>query len=471
MRYAGYTRVGDGPDVAGYGPAAQAEGIARFVAARGGELVGIYEDQSSGRRADLRTAFGRLIADAAADAFDAVVVHKHDRFARDRRDALVYKALLKQRGIPVLSVLEPTDPDSPGGMLVEGMLEVVAEFYSLNLAQEVRKGLSRRAALGFHVGAAPFGYRLAHGMLLPTDELTVAREVLETYLSGTVSDHDLVRSLGARGLRRRRADGALVPLTRDTVRSILTSPVYAGLVGSRGAVVAGRHPAIISPAQHEAILTQRGRFFRASRANRRSPRAYPFSSVLRCGRCGGPMWGSASLRGRHEHMTYRCAWRHQGRTACDQPAIPSSLIDRAALAAMERMIIPRSLAEAALARTDQHTQRERARAELTAVDQRLRRARTLFLEGLLEPDAWRAEEERARREERRLRIPNVQAGRPGARLAPATVRTIAALFHRAEGAGRKALARLVLAKMEADGRTARVIAATSLGEWLIAATP
>ena len=83
-RWAFYTRISDGDQVYGYSLEAQRADSEQFVRARGGEIVATYEDHQSGRDAERRTAFQRMVDDAHNDAFDAVVVHKFDRFARNR---------------------------------------------------------------------------------------------------------------------------------------------------------------------------------------------------------------------------------------------------------------------------------------------------------------------------------------------------------------------------------------------------
>ena len=44
-------------------------------------------------------------------------------------------------------------------MLLHGIMSSIAEFYSRNLATEVVKGLSQKAAQGGTVSKAPIGYR------------------------------------------------------------------------------------------------------------------------------------------------------------------------------------------------------------------------------------------------------------------------------------------------------------------------
>ena len=89
--------------------------------------------------------------------FDVIVVHKFDRFSRSRDDHVIYKSLLKKLSVFAYSVSEQTDPETPHGFLIEGIMEVISEFYNLNLRNEVFKDMKENAKRGFH-----------NGVLLPT---------------------------------------------------------------------------------------------------------------------------------------------------------------------------------------------------------------------------------------------------------------------------------------------------------------
>ncbi|CAH1215668.1 hypothetical protein PAECIP111893_04000 [Paenibacillus plantiphilus] len=78
-----------------------------------------------------------------------LAVYKFDRFSRKRDDHVIYKALLNQCGVKVISVTEQTEAETPQDMLLEGMLEVISEFFNANLATEVRKGMTQNAKQGF----------------------------------------------------------------------------------------------------------------------------------------------------------------------------------------------------------------------------------------------------------------------------------------------------------------------------------
>ena len=83
--------------------------------------------------------------------FDVILVHKFDRFARNREDSVVYKSLLRSElGIQVLSITENIGDDKMS-VIIESMLEAMAEYYSLNLSDEVKKGMSEKAVSYTHL--------------------------------------------------------------------------------------------------------------------------------------------------------------------------------------------------------------------------------------------------------------------------------------------------------------------------------
>ena len=162
MKKAGlYARVSTKEQTEGYSLDAQLDAMRDYSQSKGYQVVGEYVDGGHSGRSDNRPQFKKLIADAQAGLFDMVMVHKFDRFARSREYSVIYKALLRKIGIPVLSVMEPTDPDSPTAIITEGMLEVLGEWYSANLAQEVRKGKMKAAKMGrWQGGWIKYGYKV-----------------------------------------------------------------------------------------------------------------------------------------------------------------------------------------------------------------------------------------------------------------------------------------------------------------------
>ena len=99
-------------------------------------IVHTYVDEAKSATTDRRLAFQQMIADSGKHSFDILLVHKLDRFARDRYDSAVYKRELKKNGVTVYSVLENLD-NTPESIMLEAVLEGMSEYYSQNLAREV----------------------------------------------------------------------------------------------------------------------------------------------------------------------------------------------------------------------------------------------------------------------------------------------------------------------------------------------
>lgn len=149
---------------------AQLAAIEEHCKRKGYVLVGSYPDEAKSATTDQRPNFQRMMKDSEKGLFNIVIVHKFDRFARDRYDSAYYKRLLKQNGVKLESVLEQLD-DSPESVILESVLEGMAEYYSKNLAREARKGMLENAKRGLHAGGRPpFGLKVNHQMKYEIDE-------------------------------------------------------------------------------------------------------------------------------------------------------------------------------------------------------------------------------------------------------------------------------------------------------------
>ena len=131
-----------------------------YARRNGYTVVGEYIDRAISGTTDHRPEFLRMIADGDKKLFQAVLVYQLARFARNRYDSATYKAKLKKNGIRVLSARENISDDA-SGVLMEAVLEGMAEYYSVELSQKIRRGMDINAekclstggnvALGFRV--------------------------------------------------------------------------------------------------------------------------------------------------------------------------------------------------------------------------------------------------------------------------------------------------------------------------------
>lgn len=212
-----------------YSPEAQKKALLKY--AKDNQLLvddhNIFIDEGiSGRRAEKRPSFMRMIATAKKNpkTFDVILVHKFDRFARSREDSVVYKSLLrKECHIKVISITESIEDDK-FSIILESMLEAMAEYYSLNLSDEVKKGMFEKASRGEHIGNIPFGFILEGKRLLPhPTEFPVVTIVFNMFISGA-SLLEISRHLNTHGIATKMGN----PWTKQTLRYLLRNHVYTG---------------------------------------------------------------------------------------------------------------------------------------------------------------------------------------------------------------------------------------------------
>ena len=239
---------------------------------------------------------------------DVVLVHKVDRLARDVYGHATIKALLKQRGIRLASVVENVD-DTITGQLVENIMASIAEFYSANLGEEVKKGMRMMIQRGEWPHQPPRGYRQSRAedgrpLAIP-DEVVgpTIRQAFELYATGRYSLRDIGEELLIRGV----TTTAGKPLPLSYVRSMLENPFYAGRLFWKGAEYPGRHTPVIPEALFLRVQqTLRRRF---KRHGERGRLHFLLRGVAVCGDCGYRM--TAERHGRWCY--YRCIQHAHGR--------------------------------------------------------------------------------------------------------------------------------------------------------------
>ena len=133
---------------------AQVRACEEYAAKHGLQVVQVYQDSAkSGTNAD-REQFQRMIEDSGKGLFRVLLIHKLDRFSRDKYDAVTYKRKLAFNRVSLISVSENLD-GSPESKILESLLEGMAQYYSENLSREVMKGMKESAYKGTHLGGTP----------------------------------------------------------------------------------------------------------------------------------------------------------------------------------------------------------------------------------------------------------------------------------------------------------------------------
>lgn len=228
----------------------------------------IFLDEGiSGRNALKRPAFMQMIGMAKTKPrpFDIILVWKFSRFARNRQDSILYKSMLrKDCGIDVISITEQLS-DDPTSILIEALLEAMDEYYSINLAQEVKRGMHEKFSRGGVVSTPPFGYVIGEDRFeIDTEKAAIVRMIYNDFLGG-MGYRQIVTKLNDMQIRTNRGN----LWENRTVEYVLSNPVYIGKFrrnpngkdrfdryhqGKEVLIVDGAHEAIITEDQFWASL-------------------------------------------------------------------------------------------------------------------------------------------------------------------------------------------------------------------------
>lgn len=192
------------------------------------KLVRFFADRGLSGTNDDREEFQEMLKEADKGKVDYVIIHKLDRFARNRYDSAIVRKRLADHGIKLISVLEHFDEDSPEDVILMSVLEGMAEYYSKNLSREVKKGMYRNVEKGkYNGGFLPYGYesdKENHMIVINEYEASIVRDVYNMYLDnyGYVA---ISKELNKRGLKTKRGNA----WTADTVNKLLRNEKYKGV--------------------------------------------------------------------------------------------------------------------------------------------------------------------------------------------------------------------------------------------------
>ena len=254
----------------------------------------IFVDEGiSGRNADNRPAFLHMIQAARQKPrpFDQILVWKFSRFARNRQDSIFYKSMLrKECGIDVISITEQLS-DDPTSILIEALLEAMDEYYSINLAQEVRRGMNEKFSRGGVVGPPPFGYCLSDGHFIPDPSTApFVSMIFSDFISG-MTCRQIAAKLNQLKIHTIRGNS----FEARSIRYILGNPFYLGMQRRHlsspqssefMSLVRSLHPALISKdlfeeAQKRLTITQHSYTFPMQSLHS----VYMLKGLLRCSCC------------------------------------------------------------------------------------------------------------------------------------------------------------------------------------------
>lgn len=348
---------------------AQIRAIEEFAHANGIIIVAEYIDRAKSATTDDRPDFQRMITDSEKGDFQAVIVHKLDRFARNRNDSIRYRVMLKQNHVDLLSVLEPFDENRPETILLQSLIEGMNEFYSRNLSREVKKGLKENALKGIHTGGIPpLGYDVdkeTRKLVINEREAEAVRLIFDMVLAGH-GYMEIMTRLKQEGYKTK----AKCDFGKNSIYEILHNRKYKGdYVFNRVAsadpytkkrnnhlernpddmiVIPGGVPAIVDEDTFEQVQQiLKARQYR-SYHSKRNKETYLLSGKIECGLCGCKYVGNRkNSSGRKKPtITYRC--NNRGRKtgdACSNREVNRDYVEQFVMDQIEKAIFNKRMAQ------------------------------------------------------------------------------------------------------------------------------
>lgn len=334
---------------------AQIRAMTAYCAQRHISIVETYIDEAKSATTDRRPSFQQMISDSGLHSFNIVLVHKLDRFARNRYDSAVYKRELKKNGVTVYSVLENLD-NSPESIMMESVLEGMSEYYSQNLAREVMKGMRETALQCKHTGGKPpLGYDVdpvSRKLVVNPQEAEAVKLIFQMYSEGC-GYSEILTVLHGKGYQTKNGK----EFQKNSLYSILTNPKYQGIYvfnrSSAKSITGTRNTHLLKDSENiitveggvpqivdEETFTQVQRRIDShkhtgGRANAKTN--YLLSGKVYCMECGRAMVGNTRYSGRNKerYVTYRCPSK---RYSCSNKEINQEYLERYIVALLEKLI-------------------------------------------------------------------------------------------------------------------------------------
>lgn len=242
-------------------------------------IIREYIDRERTGTNDNREQFQKMIADSNKHCFQVVLCYQFDRFARNRYDSATNKNKLKKNGVRVISARENISEDA-SGILMESVLEGMAEYYSVELSQKVKRGMGINAEKGlYNGGTIPLGLKVDKDKHYQIDEDTapIVRKIFEMYSSGSTIVQ-IKQYLETKGLK----------YSSCKIRTVLGNKKYIGIYTYNEKETPNVIPQIIDNELFEDIQKKLEKN-RKSRSRLKTKTEYILTTKLFCGNCKSMM--------------------------------------------------------------------------------------------------------------------------------------------------------------------------------------
>lgn len=307
-----------------------------YAKKKGYKITNQYIDRAMTGKNDNRPAFRQMLNDSDKGMFDVLLVYKTDRFARNRYDSAIHKTRLKKNKVQIEYAAEQIPNDSTA-VLIEGFLENLAEYYSVNLSENTKRGKYENALKKkSNGGVTPIGYKIIDGSLVIDEEKApIIRFIFQNYIDG-ISYANIIKNTRERyGIK----------LSMSGLKLILQNEVYTGkyiynTYDGETFTYEDNHEPIVSQETFEKAKEKRLKNKRSPNAGK-GKRKYALSGLINCGECGGHIIVSHSYKnGEPAFFRLYCLNRKEHKN-CNNPTRKMEIVENAVIEAIKNKILDR----------------------------------------------------------------------------------------------------------------------------------
>ncbi len=314
-----------------------------FAEKNGITILRHYIDRAFSAKTDNRPEFQNMIKDSGKKLFDAILVWKLDRFARNRYDSARYKAALKKNGVKVVSATENIS-DGAEGILLESMLEGMAEYYSADLSEKVIRGMTENALkCKYNGGGLTLGYTIDSEQYFQVDPITApfVLEAFKLYDEGSTMT-EIRDTLNERGVRNSKGK----PLNYGNIQHMLSNRRYIGEYQYRDIIIPDGIPALVPKDLFDKVQQKLAKNKKAP-ARHKAEDDYLLTTKLFCGYCGAYLCGeSGTSRTGTVHHYYKCSSVKKKRKECHKKPVKKLWIEDLVVDATMKMVMDDTTIEA-----------------------------------------------------------------------------------------------------------------------------
>lgn len=322
-------------ETGGYSIPAQLDFLKNYAKQNSLNVVQIFTESVSAKDKNCRIEYDNMIKFAKKQKGGChILVEKTDRLLRNEFNSAEIIDLARNTDITIHLVkenltLEKNSP--PTTFFIFTMFTANSSLYPRNLSNEVKKGMNKKAELGFFPDKAPVGYKnlrenKKHSVVVVDNEKAqFIKKAFELYATGNYSYSQIAKILTNDGFIMRTR-----PPHKNNIEHILKNPFYYGDFIYNNQYYIGNHQPIITKELFLNVqkIINREHHPQATKYN------FLFSNMIECAKCGQLL--TADIK-KGKYIYYRCFGKKKNNFKCQTKLLSETKIEKSVIESLEKI--------------------------------------------------------------------------------------------------------------------------------------